>query len=54
MIISLIYFAAGIGVFIWGIFTLTRGLKVFSHQKISQIINNFASNLLKSIIIGFL
>ncbi|EGD50810.1 Na+/Picotransporter [Thermoanaerobacter ethanolicus JW 200] len=53
MIISLIYFAAGIGIFIWGIFTLTRGLKVFSHQKISQIINNFASNLLKSIIIGF-
>ncbi|HHW57750.1 MAG TPA: Na/Pi cotransporter family protein [Clostridia bacterium] len=53
MIISLIYFATGIVVFIWGIFTLTRGLQVFSQQKISQIINNFANNLLKSIIIGF-
>ncbi|MDP9751717.1 Na/Pi cotransporter family protein [Thermoanaerobacter pentosaceus] len=53
MVMSLIYFVAGIGVFIWGIFTLTKGLKAFSQQKISQIINKFASNLLKSIIIGF-
>ncbi len=53
MIISLIYFSTGIGVFIWGIFTLTKGLRVFPEQKISQCITTVAGNLPKSILIGF-
>lgn len=53
MLVSLIYFAAGIGVFIWGIITLTKGLNIFSQRKITHFIKTFAGSLPKSIIIGF-
>ncbi|TCO68208.1 phosphate:Na+ symporter [Caldanaerobacter subterraneus] len=52
--LSLLYFSVGIGIFIWGIFTITSGLKSISKEKLSYFINHFANSLFKSITIGFI
>ncbi|MGB9810081.1 MAG: Na/Pi cotransporter family protein, partial [Caldanaerobacter sp.] len=52
LFLSLLFFSIGIGIFLWGIFTITKGLSLISNEKMSSLMNRFAGNLIKSIFVG--
>jgi phosphate:Na+ symporter len=50
----IVFFFIGTGVFLWGILTITNGLSFISSEKMSNLINHLAGNLMKSILVGII